>query len=114
MISRDRAGPSLQGLAGPLCPGTIRRRFPPSETGDRHQPPSQSLPLPPAYPGLVVRLGAVAPFVVRGEVEGVDDALLVGPQAALHYEGVLLASHQVEVGRQVSIDVPGLAELSQT
>ena len=68
----------------------------------------------PPYPGLVVRLGPVSALIVRGEVEGVDDPLLVSAEAALHYEGVLLASHQVEVGRQVSIDVPGLAELSQT
>ena len=43
-----------------------------------------------------------------------DDSLLVCAEAALHYEGVFLSSDQVEVRSEVTIDVPGLTELSQT
>ena len=43
-----------------------------------------------------------------------DDSLLVSAEAALHYEGVFLSSDQVEVRSEVTIDVPGLTELSQT
>ena len=113
MISRGRGAPSLRGLAVRLCPGTIPRRSPPSERGGhRYQPPSQYSSLP--YPGFVVGLGAVAALIVRGEIEGVDDSLLVSAEAALHYEGVFLSSDQVEVGSEVTIDIPGLPELSQS
>ena len=66
------------------------------------------------YLGLIVRLGAIPALVIRGEVEGVDDALLVSAEPALHYEGVLLAPHEVEVRGDVTVDIPGLTKLSQT
>ena len=65
------------------------------------------------YPGLVVRLGAVASLVVRGEVEGVDDALLVSAQAPLHDECVIVTPDQVKVRGDIPIDIPRLAKLPQ-
>ena len=43
-----------------------------------------------------------------------DDALLIRPEAALHDEGVLLAPDEVEVGGDVTVDIPRLSKLSQS
>ena len=43
-----------------------------------------------------------------------DDALLVSPETALNDEGVLLAPDEVEVGGDVTVDIPGLSKLSQS
>ena len=65
------------------------------------------------YLSFVVGLGAVAALGVRGEVEGVDDALLVSAQAPLHDECVLVTPDQVKVRGDIPIDIPRLAKLPQ-
>ena len=65
------------------------------------------------HPRLVVWLGPVATLVVRGEVEGVNDALLVSAQAPLHDECVLVTPDQVKVRGDIPIDIPRLAKLPQ-
>ena len=64
------------------------------------------------HPRLVVRLGPVAALVVRGEVEGVDDSLLISAQAPLHNEGVLVTSNQIKVRGHITVNIPRLAKLS--